>query len=399
MFRLIGDNGSTIDWDLFEKELEESAEYRGDDDTEDEEDLDELQDYYVYMKGPSKEESPSYVPLGRSTEEEDSSEDESNDISSTDTMDITDDDIRDNAGLLYPENRVYRSLILEVFAPEQCIELEKICRTHSITNNQKGQIIKDRLTEWGKEFNTLGGGTNRLGLMMDGYVIKIACDADGKIDNKREFIYSLQLYPYVIKCYETTPDGLIAVFEYVEIFTIDDFYKNQTRMREILSDIARDFLIGDVGISSINYVNWGYRGEDPVILDFAYIYDVSFKTFKCTCSLDAMLGYDKDFNTLICPICGKRWTFKDIRKRISRKDQDAEIGDILKKGYVLSSSEQEKAVNPRFVHDLFEEVAKKILKIKKKRNKDTEAKKPKEDDVQLSMDEIIQNIRNKKWRL
>ena len=68
-----------------------------------------------------------------------------------------------------------------------------------------------------------------------------------------EFIYSRQLQPYVVKCYELAPDGLVAVFEYLEIFTVDDLYKNQSTMREMLTDIAAEFLIGDVGISSVNY--------------------------------------------------------------------------------------------------------------------------------------------------
>ena len=239
--------------------------------------------------------------------------------------------------------------------------------------------------------------------MKDGYVIKVPLDKDGKIDNKREFIYSLPLQPYVIKCYETFADGLLAVFEYVEIFTIDDYWKSQERMREMLSDIAQNFLIGDVGISSTNYVNWGFRDDGSlVILDYAYIYSVAFKKFTCNCSPHSVLHYDKDFNNLICPICGKKYDFKTIRKKISREDQDAEIGDLTEKGYVISFPEQYCKFNPKFVYGAFDAVFKKLIKIKKKQNERITRSKSKSkvsnEPEPMDLNEILENINNGKWR-
>lgn len=392
----IGENGSSIDWDAFERELAEAAEAEKDES----DDLDELQDYYSYMPKSSSSDpgndKDSLIELGKKINE-DIEDDEIIEFHDT----ITDEDVYKNASILYPEKKVYRSLLLETFTPDQCIILEKLARTFSITNNQKAKMIMEHLNEWGIEFNQLGGGTNRLGLMLDGYVVKIACDKDGKIDNKREFIYSLRLYPYVIKCYEVYADGLIAVFEYVEIFTIDDFYKNQESMRKILSEIAKNFLIGDVGISSTNYVNWGFRGEECVILDYAYIYDVSFKTFRCPCSLDSTLYYDKDFNNLICPVCGKRYSFKEIRKKISRKDQDDEIGDLYQRGYVLDKEEDTLRFNPKFVYGAFDAIFEKLMKVKKKQNERNKRKKqkPSYDGELLSMEQILENIRTGKWRM
>lgn len=280
---------------------------------------------------------------------------------------ITDEDIEAAAPKYYPKEKVYRSLLLEIFTVEQAMEIEKIQRTFTITNNQKISLYREKLDEWGKEYSPLGGGTNRWAGMVDGYVIKIACDDDGKIDNKREFIYSIPLQPYVIKCYETYADGLIAVFEYVEIFTIDDFWKNTIRMGEILTDIATDFMIGDVGINSTNYVNWGFRDDGSiVILDYAYIYSVKFKQFQCQCSPSSVLYYDKEFNNLICNTCGKKYSFRDIRKRISRKDQEEEIGDIREKGYILTQTEESKPFNPKFVHGAYARIYSKIKKERKK---------------------------------
>lgn len=383
---------SGIDWDALQKELEE---YQN---QEDELDAYNLTDYTA-SRGPILKEEESNdvesIPLGYTPEK---SEDE---IQFGEM--ITDEDVMNNSNILYPEKKLYRSLLLEEFTPERCFELEKLSRSFSISNNKKVDIIREKLDEWGIEYASLGPGTNRYAFMKDGYVIKVALDKDGKIDNKREFIYSLALQPYVVKCYETFADGLLAVFEYVEIFTIDDYWKSQERMREMLSDIAQNFLIGDVGISSTNYVNWGFRDDGSlVILDYAYIYSVAFKKFTCNCSPHSVLHYDKDFNNLICPVCGKKYDFKTIRKKISREDQDIEIGDLTEKGYVISSPEQYCNFNPKFVYGAFDAVFKKLIKIKKKQNEritrvNSKTKNSNDPDP-MDFDEILEGIKNGKWR-
>ena len=95
---------------------------------------------------------------------------------------ITDDDIVSNANRFYPTEKTYRSLLLDTFTPDQVIELEKIQRTLSISNNQKIKIYREKLDEWGISYSPIGGGTNRYAFMVDGYIVKIACDGDGKID-------------------------------------------------------------------------------------------------------------------------------------------------------------------------------------------------------------------------
>ena len=311
---------------------------------------------------------------------------------------ITDEDIERNAYLLYPKTRTYTSLLLKHFTPERCIELEKLRRTLTISNNKKCEIIKDMLKEWGLAYHPLGPGTNRFGFMIDGYVCKVALDPDGKIDNKREFIYSKDLYPYVVKCYETLADGLLAVFEYVEMFNIDDFFRRQDQMRKILAKIAETFLIGDVGIDSKNYVNWGTRDDGSIaILDYAYIYSVAFKTFTCNCSAHSTLHFDRDFKYLICPTCQKKYSFKDIRKRISRKDQDKEIGDLNFKGYIISKKEEELNFNPKFVYGAESEIYHKLRKLRKKAQKKTEESVIRQtEDQAMDIFDIIKDINKEK---
>lgn len=365
--------GGEFDYDAFTREMEQLAESVIGDDTDDDygdDDFDEEEDDGAdkFLLG--------YDSMNPYKDEEEKSSSSTIQVGSGDgdlvkelPEFITDADIEKYASVLYPKEKTLHSLVLEIFTPEQLLELESIRRNLVVSNNKKAAEIKRRLTEWNIPYSTLGPGTNRLGLLLEGWTIKIALDSDGEIDNKREFIYSMQLYPYVIKCYECVPNGLIAVFEYVEVFSLDDFYKAQDRMREILKEIASGFLIGDVGISTINYMNWGHRGEEVCILDFAYIYSVKFKTFACQCSADALLHYDKDFNNLICPACGRKYSFKDIRKKISRKDQDAEIGDITKKGYTISHAYEVTEFNPNFTDGARDRIFKALMKLKKKKDR------------------------------
>lgn len=271
---------------------------------------------------------------------------------------------------------VLRSYVKKYFPIDLLIELEKITYMNSVDNNSKSLYINKLLTDYNVPFSPLGSGTNRYTVMIDGYAVKFALDRDGMTDNKREFIYSKKLQPYVIKFYESTPNGLVGFCEYIQLFSLDDFYDNQDNMREILKDISSDFLIGDIGISTKNYLNWGFRYDGSIcILDFAYIYKLSFRTFVCTCPDKGLLTYDNDYNMLKCLICGKKHSFKDVRRRITRKQEEEEIGDIRMKGYVLHQETETLSINPEFTDIEEEQISEKK---KQKQQLEEELKKAKE---------------------
>lgn len=255
-----------------------------------------------------------------------------------------------------------RSLIIQYFSMDLYIELMKVTMLSDVDNNEKGSIIKELLTKFNVPYTSLGSGTNRMAVLIDGYAVKIALDKDGMIDNRREFLYSKDLQPYVVKVYESTPNGLIAITEYVSIFTLDDFHMYQSEMKNILEDISQQFLIGDVGITGKNYVNWGVRDDGTIcILDFAYIYAVQYKLFVCSCDDETMLQYDKDFVNMRCPRCGRKYTFGEIRKKVTKAKQELEIGDIRRLGYNLKESEQMIPVNSTFEPHIKEKKKKKVL--------------------------------------
>lgn len=253
-----------------------------------------------------------------------------------------------------------RSLIIKYFSKDIYIELMRITMIADADNNEKGAMIKQLLRDNNIPFEGLGSGTNRMAVLIDGYAVKIALDKDGMIDNRREMLYTRQLQPYVVKVYESTPNGLIAVTEFVEIFTLAEFHEHQEEMSEILSQISTQFLIGDCGITGKNYVNWGTRNDGTIcILDFAYIYSVQYKIFGCACNDEALLKYDKNFVNLICPLCGRKYTFGEVRRKITKAQQEEEIGDIRRLGYNLRKSEEDVQIIPDF------EPRKKSEKVKK----------------------------------
>lgn len=284
------------------------------------------------------------------------------------------------------EEKVFRSLIKRYFSTELLIKLNELTLYHDVDNNSKTEEIVELLTEYEVPFSRLGSGTNRYGIKIEEYAVKIALDRMGKIDNKREFKYTKNLYPYVVKVYETTLDGLIAVSEYVTPFSERDLYEHEEDMREILEVVSSNFLIGDIGISRVNYGNWGYRLDGSVcILDFAYIYSLSYKGFKCTCEDEGTLEYDRDYNYFICPFCRKKWSFGQIRKRITKQDEINEIGDITEIGYVLHNKTEKQPIDPN---------KSPMPKEKKKKKDEKPIRKKNKPNYDLSSEEQLELLKN-----
>ena len=261
-----------------------------------------------------------------------------------------------------------RSLLNRYFTDEIKMELLKITFLTEFNNNEKSELARKVLNKYNIPYNSLGNGTNRLGVQIDGYAVKIALDADGMIDNRRETLYSSKLQPYVIKVYEAYQNGLIMVCEYVRPFGMDDLSMYKGRVQSILKEISETFFIGDVGLTPKNYANWGFRlsNNEVVCLDFAYIYSVSYNLFRCPKCKDRLLKYDNNFVKLSCPICGREYEFGDIRRRISSAKQEEEIGNILRLSYVIKGGKTE---------EVFDEVPEfEFGYVKKKKNKKSDKK-------------------------
>ena len=73
----------------------------------------------------------------------------------------------------------FRSILLKYISKELYMELLKLTMMYDIDNNAKGFEIKRLLTDYGVPYTSLGSGTNRLGILIDGYAVKFALDVDG----------------------------------------------------------------------------------------------------------------------------------------------------------------------------------------------------------------------------
>lgn len=211
--------------------------------------------------------------------------------------------------------------------PEKVEEILNLLKKYNV-----GDVVK------------LGPGTNRYGMKLDGFVVKVATDNDGKIDNMKEFKMAKRLFPRVPRTYEVSKNGLLLVAEYIQPFdSYSEMLHYADQIREILQELSAVYLIGDVGITSKNYANWGIRpGTDEVVcLDFAYVYDVSSDIFICRhCKTNTMLVPNKDFTKLVCPnpACGKETLFEDIRAMIPNDYHRRQIGDLSEEGYEMVGS-------------------------------------------------------------
>lgn len=244
--------------------------------------------------------------------------------------------------------KTLRSLIHEKFPFELRVQIDLLSRRRDIRNKEKQEELFKLLQQYNIEgIVPLGPGTNRYAFKLDGFVIKVATDNDGKIDNLKEFKMAKRLFPAVTKIYEVSENGTLLVAQYIQPFdSYEEMCKYADQIREILQNLSSVYLIGDVGISSKNYSNWGLPiGSDrPVCLDFAYVYEVSSELFICRhCNANAMLAPNKDFTELYCsnPACGKKYLFEDIRARIGNDLHRHEIGDLKEEGYAMYDSNVE----------------------------------------------------------
>lgn len=231
--------------------------------------------------------------------------------------------------------KLIRSRIKEHIPDGAIDKIFKICYKRSVTdNNKKIPMITDVLDSYEIDYHMLGPGTNRLAVLIDGYVFKFAMDDWGVRDNRNEAANSYELQPFVIKTYET--NGLISVCEYVTLVTREDFMASRDAILSILGILADSYLLGDVGYTEKNFTNWGYRDDGQiVILDFAYIYQIQPDIIRCS-EDNNILDYTPNFTSLICPRCHRKYSFIDLRRRIHKEYEMQKNDEEMQSFYVLT---------------------------------------------------------------
>lgn len=208
-----------------------------------------------------------------------------------------------------------RHRIHEIFSEELLIEIENVKDNPMYTdNNSKIEEILILLKDLGVIF--VASGTNRMAILINGYIFKIALDSFGIKDNWNEFEMSTCLQPYVTKTYEC--NGLIAVAEYVNLINKDEFYDNRDNIASILTILSENYLFCDMGLTTKNYANFGYRAtKEIVILDYGYIYPLDDRIMYCK-KCGNKLIWNKYFTKLVCSHCAKEHDPIEIRDRMRK---------------------------------------------------------------------------------
>ncbi len=211
-----------------------------------------------------------------------------------------------------------RHRIQEFFSEKILDKIKEIDQDpENIHNDMKAKKILFLLKDLG--FTEIGPGTNRLAVRNVDYIYKIALDSFGVRDNWNEFNMSPELQPVVTKTYET--NGIIAVAEYVNLITKQEFFDSINNIRTILEYLDQnDYLFCDVGLVAKNYLNFGFRDNgELVITDYGYIYPFDPKLRFCK-KCGSRIKWNPDYTTLICTKCGKEHDPIDVRDRMWKKE-------------------------------------------------------------------------------
>lgn len=213
----------------------------------------------------------------------------------------------------------FRSRIMELFSEDLLIKLENIqTDPRFVSNNDKFQHILFLLKDM--DFIEIGAGTNRMAVLHDNYIFKIALDGYGVKDNWNEFNMSPELQPYVTKTYEC--NGIVLVAEYVNLINREEFLDSKEHIRTILDILSEDYLFADIGTIAKNFCNFGYRDDGTlVILDYGYIYPIDRKIMFCE-SCGGRLQWNEDYSALMCENCRSKYDPIKIKYRMEVDEDD-----------------------------------------------------------------------------
>ena len=175
-------------------------------------------------------------------------------------------------------------------------------------------------------FMRLTQGTNRAvykHLEAQHFVFKIAISDPGRKDSPAEMINQHKLKPFVAKCFDVSPTGIVGSFERVEDITSKEQFLN---IADDVFTLLYDHIIGKYVMADIGtnfFRNYGIRiGFGPVLLDYPMLYEVDGAKLFCNgigpfgLPCGGAIDYDEGANFLYCEKCGKQYTAAHLRKAI-----------------------------------------------------------------------------------
>lgn len=244
--------------------------------------------------------------------------------------------------MLFKENSENRpSIIRHAFTDDLLKKLYfHATRVDLYDNNEKAELILEILDS---SFKEIGTGTNRIAVLKNGIIYKIAFDRRGLVDNLTELKRSGEK-PYFMKVYEC--NYLIVACEYWNVMDEKTFIENEKGIKTILKDLSKDYDFNDLGYDVKNCYNWGYReiineyGEQDGeigILDFGYVFPKVGQSAASLCpKCGSELEYNAAFTEKTCTNgkCATRYTLGDIYARMSTKFDEWETEQYAKMNHI-----------------------------------------------------------------
>lgn len=146
------------------------------------------------------------------------------------------------------------------------------------------------------------------------------------IDNYQEFKRSIELPEFFVKAYET--NMLILIEEYATLMDEQEFRDNEAGIKQILSNLSQGYIFDDIGFSTKNYENWGYRSDGTIIcIDIGYVYSLRGQEHLLHCpACNASLKYNSNYTGFICQNkgCKKQFSPWDVFRRMDMTQMDIE---------------------------------------------------------------------------
>ncbi|MGL5750288.1 MAG: hypothetical protein ACRCXT_07170 [Paraclostridium sp.] len=245
-------------------------------------------------------------------------------------------------------------LIYDVFNEAAIEAIEEIINSSINDNSVRQNKIKDIMRALG--FRMFRTGTNRI----TGYhpsnetvVYKVAIDAMGIKDNMEDVPLSqdMHLAQDITAIYECL-DGIVLVAERVKQFESKaEMEPYRDAILRIIMRVQEKYLPDDIGEEQ--FMNYGLSllYNRPVILDFAYLVLLENLDLTCDGRGDSKCGeelvYNSKISELVCPKCGKAFTFYEIKNRRNKQDSNDNMSDISK-GLCLAYDEQPIQSNSKF---------------------------------------------------
>lgn len=220
--------------------------------------------------------------------------------------------------------------LLSLISMQDIYALNQISTSNKLASNpdEKYRLINNILTSRG--FKKIASGTNRVAykyLENQNLCLKVAIDRVGLKDNPAEFQNQFKLKPFVVKLFEVSPCGTVALEERVEPLVHIEEYINiiDDVFNFIIEKIIGKYVVDDIGTEY--WQNIGLRkGFGPVLLDFPYVYELDGSKIYCNWmnpdTHEYCLGeidYDDGFNHLVCSKCGKSYFAKQLGKQVEKR--------------------------------------------------------------------------------